>query len=201
MAKKKVSSCTRISLSSASPRTPGYTKKENQCIGLVVEGHILPFFFPLPKKTKESFSQEWKRAGDRQFRAEGESTARHHTEGKAHGKAWTQKWKKTFQCSGMLDLDFPFPPSPRHKHPLSVVISNSSSAFLLCLQSKYVAFYSAAKGLRALTIIKWDLNPSLLLTPSQTIAAPPTTHASKSGTWWFLWWWACIKENRIDQEA
>lgn len=53
--------------------------------------------------------------------------------------------------------------------------------FLLCLQSKYVAFYSAAKGLRALTIIKQDLNYSLSLTPHQTIAALPTTSASKSG--------------------
>lgn len=64
---------------------------------------------------------------------------------------------------------------------LSVVTSNSSSAFLLCLQSKYVAFCSAAKGLYALAIIKQELDPLPFLSHSQTTAALPTTQASKSG--------------------
>lgn len=73
-----------------------------------------------------------------------------------------ERWKKKFQCSRMLNLDFLFPPFPRHKHPLfqslfQLVLQSSSSA---CKES-YVAFYSAAKGLYALTIIKWDLNPLL----------------------------------------
>lgn len=104
-------------------------------------------------------------------------------------KTWTQRWKKKFQCSGMHHLDSIFLPFLSHSHPLSQALFQTGIQcfFLLCLQRKSLAFYSAAKVLYALTIIKLDWNPFLFLSTQTDKSSTPYNKCLIRGVGWFFW--------------
>lgn len=59
--------------------------------------------------------------------------------------------------------------------------------FLLCLQRKSLAFYSAAKVLYALTIIKLDWNALLFLSTQTDKSSTPYNKCLIRGVGWFFW--------------
>lgn len=83
----------------------------------------------------------------------------------------------------MCHLDFLFLPSPNHSHPPSQSLFQTvlQRFFLLCLQRKSVAFYSAAKILYALTTIKLDWNPLLFVSTQTDKSSTPYDKCLKKG--------------------